>query len=382
MPATRRRPQTACPNAAIVHPLELIPLFRRWPRSAARDLVYTLVWNSLFALAFIALSLVFDSRTPLREVAWPIFMFSQCIGLVIHVLFMIGDRLIPGIHGMRVPIRFAYYTVLPMIGVFVGYSIGARLLGYGDFLRWLLSLRGAASVLLVSFLISCFLMVLLLLRERAARAETGAAQEQARVAAAQREATTARLKLLEAQVEPHFLYNTLAHVVSLIDTHPPTAKRMIERLIALLRATAAAPDGQGTLAEQIAWLRAYLELLELRMGSRLQWRIDVPADLLALRVPPMVLQPVVENAIKHGLEPKVEGGRLDIVARRDDDGVHLTVRDSGLGFRATRAPGVDSLGLANLRARLTAWYGDAARVIIEDNPPAGACVSVVVPLQA
>ena len=118
------------------------------------------------------------------------------------------------------------------------------------------------------------------------------------------------------------------------------------------------------------------------MGRRLDWRIDVPAELLPLVVPPMVLQPVVENAIKHGLEPKIEGGRLEISARRDGDGVRLTVRDSGLGFKATQPAGTDSLGLANLRARLAAWYGGGARVEIEDNAPAGACVSVLLPAPA
>lgn len=374
--------KSACAPGAFTHPLEMIPLFRRWPRSAARDLVYTFIWNMLFVLVFTGFALLFDPQTSPAAALTQTFVFAQCIGFIIHGLFMVGDRLIPGIHRMRMAARFLYYTVTPMLGVFGGYTVGAQLLGYAHFLDWLFTLRGAASVLFLSFLVSAFLMMIFLQRERAARAETAAALEQARVAAAEREATTARLKLLEAQVEPHFLYNTLAHVVSLIDTDPAIARRMIERLIALLRATAAAPDGPGTLAEQIAWLRAYLEIIELRMGHRLQWRIDVPADLLALRLPPMVLQPVVENAVKHGLEPKIEGGRVDIVARRDADGVRLTVRDSGLGFQATRAAGVDSLGLANLRARLAAWYGDAARVIIEDNAPAGACVSVVVPLQA
>jgi sensor histidine kinase YesM len=230
--------------------------------------------------------------------------------------------------------------------------------------------------------ISAILFAIILHRERATRAETTTALERARLAEAQREIVTGRLKLLEAQVEPHFLYNTLAHVVSLIDTEPGAARRMIEKLIELLRATAAAPGGDGTLGHQLQWLRAYLEILQLRMGGRLAWRIDVPPELLSLRVPPMLLQPVVENAVKHGLEPKIEGGRLDITARREADGVRLVVRDTGPGFRETAPQGNDSLGLANLRARLAAWYGHAARVVIEDNVPAGAAVSIVLPATA
>jgi sensor histidine kinase YesM len=263
--------------------------------------------------------------------------------------------------------------------VFIGYWMGAEILGFGDFRRWVFSLRGAAVVVFLSLIVTAILLMIFLQRERAARAEVAFALQQARVTAAQRETETARLKLLEAQVEPHFLYNTLAHVVSLIDAEPVNARHMIERLIELLRATASAPDSAGTLAAQLRWLRAYLEILQLRMGGRLAWRIDVPADLLELPVAPMVLQPLVENAIKHGLEPKIEGGEVEIAARREGAGVRLTVRDSGLGFRATKRPGDESLGLANLRARLTAWYGDRARVIIEDNAPSGACVSVLLP---
>jgi sensor histidine kinase YesM len=189
----------------------------------------------------------------------------------------------------------------------------------------------------------------------------------------------ARMKLLEAQVEPHFLYNTLANVVSLIDTEPGAAKRMIEGLIALLRATASAATGTATLGGQLDLLRSYLEILELRMGARLRWRIDVPQVLCALRVPPMLLQPIVENAVKHGLEPNVQGGEIVVTARREGAKLVLTVADTGRGFRATAQPGAAGLGLANLRARLDAVYGDAAKLMIEDQAPHGSRVTITLP---
>ncbi len=145
-----------------------------------------------------------------------------------------------------------------------------------------------------------------------------AAREEARANAAEKEATLARMQLLEAQVEPHFLYNTLAHVVSLVDTDPPVAKRMLHRLIELLRATAASAQATVTLGRELDLVRAYLDLIAMRMGPRLAWSIDVPEDLAMAEVPPMLLQPVVENAIKHGLEPKMEGGRVDVRARREN----------------------------------------------------------------
>ena len=368
-----------CPPGMLTHPLEFIPFFRRWRRSAVRDLLYTVIWNFMFTAVFTVFGMLFDPAAPLLQMLWVNCVFAQSIGLAIHALFMVADRLVPGIHYKRMAIRLVYYTALPVAGVFIGYWIGSEILGFADFRRWLFTPRGATVIVLLSLIISLVLMGIFLQRERAARAETRIAQDEARVAAAERETATARLKLLEAQVEPHFLYNTLAHVMSLVDHEPATARHMIERLIELLRATAAAPAGAGTLAGQLRWLRAYLEILQLRMGRRLEWRIDVPAELLDLPVPPMVLQPVVENAIKHGLEPKIDGGRIEIAARREADGVRLLVRDSGMGFPATRPAGADNLGLANLRARLAAWYGDRARLIIEDNAPSGACVSVVLP---
>jgi sensor histidine kinase YesM len=377
-----RSARPACDPAEFSHPLEIFPVFRRWRGGHLRNLIYTLVWNTLIAVIITGFALLFDSRTSIVEIFVVNFVFAQCMGLIIHGLFMIGDRVFPGIHKKRLPIRFVYYATLPIIGVILGYGIGAAILGYNDFFRWVFTARGLGSIAFVSIVISSILLTIFIQRERAARAEAAVAQEKARAAAAEREVTTARLKLLEAQVEPHFLYNTLAHVVSLIDADPAAARRMTERLIELLRATAAAPDGTGTLAEQLRWLRAYLEILQVRMGGRLAWRIDVPPDLLPLRVPPMVLQPIVENAVKHGLEPKIEGGRLEITARREADGVRLVVRDTGLGFRTSVPQDSDSLGLANLRARLTAWYGQAARVLIEDNAPAGACVSIVLPAAA
>ena len=236
--------------------------------------------------------------------------------------------------------------------------------------------------------VSGVLLSIFIPRERAARLQADVEREQARVSVAEKQATLAQLKLLEAQVEPHFLYNTLANVVSLIDTEPATAKAMIQRLIALLRSAAAeAGTSNATLASRVEHLRAYLELIALRMGGRLVFRIDVPPALAGVAVPPLLLQPLVENAIRHGLEPKVGGGSVAVAARRIGDMLELTVVDDGVGFAATkatiaaRAKG-DGLGLANLRARLATIYGGAASVLIEDNVPQGSRITLRLPLAA
>jgi sensor histidine kinase YesM len=179
-------------------------------------------------------------------------------------------------------------------------------------------------------MISGVLATVFYARERQAKAEADFHSERARVAVAERSTKAAELKLLQAQVEPHFLYNTLANVISLVDGNPVLAKRMLERLVDYLRSAAlAVMEAEATLGQQIELLRAYLDVIALRMGSRLSYRIDVPADLVALTLPPMLLQPLVENAIKHGVEPATRGGEVIVSARREADRLLLTVEDDG-----------------------------------------------------
>jgi signal transduction histidine kinase len=364
------------------HPLEVIAFFRRFAPSLLRDLVYTFIWNMGFVLVFTILSLLFDRSTPFLRALWVNFVVANCIGYTIHLAFRAGNGLWgAALHRLSFALRTLYYLGVSVAGVFAGYWIGFTLLSLGNARRWVFSPQGAISVLLLSLLISMFLATMFYARERQAKAEADFERERARGEAAERHAKVAQLKLLEAQVEPHFLYNTLANVISLIDSQPATAKHMIERLIDYLRRAAGAGAAEATLGTQLALLRAYLDLIVLRMGARLAYRIDVPDDLMLLPLPPMLLQPLVENAIKHGLEPKVEGGGLLVSARRDGDRLRLGVRDDGLGVRTTRSTASTGLGLANLRDRLAALYGARAWMTLEDLAP-GTQVTIELPLAA
>jgi sensor histidine kinase YesM len=362
------------------HPLEMIPLFRRWPQGFWRDLLYTAIWNTLFALVLSLVWAAFDPGVPLARILKYNFVIAQCIGFTIQFFFFVALNLVPISPRSSFFVRAVYFSTIPMAGVYIGYWISSVVLGWSDLQAMLLTARGVLGIALISVVLSSIVFAILLPRERAARAQMLVAQEQARVAAAERETTIARMQLLEAQVEPHFLYNTMAHVVSLIDAEPAAAKGMLERLIVLLRSTAGAGNGGGTLQAQADHLRAYLDILALRMGPRLGWTIDISPELAALPMPPMLLQPVVENAIKHGLEPKVEGGRVAIAARRDGSRLLLTVTDTGLGFRERRASDSTGLGLANLRARLATLFGATAALTIEDNAPAGTRVTIALPM--
>jgi LytS/YehU family sensor histidine kinase len=253
-------------------------------------------------------------------------------------------------------------------------------LDWPQLLTGVFSPQGATSILLLSVIISATMATIFFARERQAKAEAEFQRERARVEAAEKQVRVAQLQLLEAQIEPHFLYNTLANVISLIDAEPATAKHMIERLIDYLRRAAAVADGaDATLGRQVELLRAYLDLIVLRMGSRLSYRIDVPPELSGLPLPPMLLQPVVENAIKHGIEPKIAGGEVSVTATRQGDRLLLAVTDNGLGVRATRAAGSTGLGLSNLRQRLSTMHGMHATLAIEDRHP-GTRVTIDLPM--
>jgi hypothetical protein len=211
--------------------------------------------------------------------------------------------------------------------------------------------------------------------ETRAQAATATAAEEG----LKRQLAEAQLKMMQAQVEPHFLFNTLASVDFLIETDPPRASKMQKNLIAYLRsALPQMREGSTTLGKELALCRSYLEILKVRMDDRLQFAITVPQGLASAQFPPMILQSLVENAIKHGLEPKAEGGSLTLSADIANGNLRVTVADTGLGFGAASRPGT-GVGLANVRERLAALYGGRARLTVETNTPTGTIATIEVP---
>ena len=206
----------------------------------------------------------------------------------------------------------------------------------------------------------------------------GREKEDVRQTATEKELTVAKLSLLHAQVEPHFLYNTLASAQLLTRSDPARADQMLGNLITYLRhSLPRTDDAPSTLGEEIERARAYLEILRIRMGERLSVQIQVPPSLEAVPMPPMMLQTLVENAIKHGLEPVPGGGTIWILARESAGSVAVTVADDGRGFsEATAGTGI---GLKNVRERLRLAYGDAATFSIVSNFPKGVAATITVP---
>ncbi len=194
--------------------------------------------------------------------------------------------------------------------------------------------------------------------------------------------TEAQLSALTAQIEPHFLFNTLANVKRLYETQPERGRHMLVALIAYLRAALPGMRRQeSTLADELELVRHYLAILQMRMGERLSFDITAPDELLQARLPTLVLPTLVENAIKHGLSPLPEGGRIEIRARATaGGGVDVEVADNGQGFGT--ASGGAGVGLANTRARLAARFGDGAALELEAAQPRGVVARVRLPAEA
>ncbi|MBI3369057.1 MAG: histidine kinase [Burkholderiales bacterium] len=219
-----------------------------------------------------------------------------------------------------------------------------------------------------------------MVRERDAEARSLKLQFELERTQLERQALDARLALLTAQIEPHFLFNTLANVQALVETGSPRAAEVLKSLIAYLRA--ALPrlhqaGGMPGLGQEVALVRAYLELMHLRMPDRLSFRVDVPSDMLGIGLPAMALLTLVENAVRHGIDPAEEGGRIEVgAARAADGGVTLWVSDSGIGLSPKAAQGT---GLTNLRARLNSVFGPDARLELSEAAPRGVRAEIHLP---
>jgi signal transduction histidine kinase len=216
--------------------------------------------------------------------------------------------------------------------------------------------------------------------KRRAEVTANEATKQAETEQLQRTVVEARMEALQAQIEPHFLFNTLASIDQLIQTDPPRASKMQQSLIRYLRsAMPQMREGRRpTLGQQVNLCSAFLEIMAVRMEGRLQSVVSVPEGLKSAVFPSMMLQTLVENAIKHGLEPKPEGGKIEIGAEVADGQLAVHVLDTGIGFTPTAEAGV---GLANIRERLQALYNGRAELIITVPSAGGTCATIKVPYE-
>jgi hypothetical protein len=285
------------------------------------------------------------------------FVVCITVAALIHLMFDAAGAMLGGPQRMRrlKPWqRSVFFAGVPMLGVAVGWPLGIWLSGSAELFPRIFGSPGVLTgTITLALGISLVLHLFFGARTREIEAE--------------RRATEAQLRLLQAQIEPHFLFNTLANVQALVEAGSPRAAPVLGQLVAYLRA--AMPhlgDGPRTLAEEERLVRAYLALMQMRMPDRLAWQVDLPAALAAMPFPPLGLMTLVENAVKHGIDPAEAGGRIVVGGRAEPDGgATLWVADTGAGL--PDAPG-QGTGLANLRARLVAQYGPSARLELQQQP--------------
>ena len=366
------------PATPSMHPLDSFAPFRRWRPSPLRNLVYTFVWNGIIGVALTCVALLFGSRAPIAALLTEMLFASNVIGFLIHGVVHVLRRIAPGRNStaMRAA-RLLLTACCALLGlavtdaVFGGRSTFDALLHTGVMARYL---PGAVVVALL-------MVAVLTAGERRVAREIEAARQQEQIAEAARLLAEAKLRTLQAQIEPHFLYNTLANVVSLIGSDPARARHMLERLIDFLRASLSASRAEhATLGAEIDLARAYLDLLTVRMGARLRYRIDVDDACRAAVIAPMLIQPLVENAVMHGIEPKVDGGTIVVRARLLDTSLCVEVIDDGVGLvPAAPRPG-GGVGLSNLRERLRTLHGNLAKIQLLENQDGGVTSRLILPV--
>ena len=274
-------------------------------------------------------------------------------------------------NGSRRPMAVA--VALPLSAM-LGSAIALKLLYSPQFP--LLSVQFASDSLRMTA-IGCTVALIDILRARRDRDAKAALEVEVARQAMAKQTLEAQLQLLEAQIEPHFLFNSLANVQRLYESQPESAERLLDNLKVYLRA--ALPrmrEAHSTIGREADLARAYLEVIRARMGERLRFEVDVSEGLRAHVFPPMMLITLVENAVKHGIHCSREGGTIHIRAARDSERVAIEVVDTGVGFQRTSGTGV---GLANIRARLIALFGDRARLFLCANEPSGVVATIEVP---
>ncbi|MCP5280942.1 MAG: histidine kinase [Rhodoferax sp.] len=330
--------------------------------------------NFLQTMAFcLAVSAIQFAIQPERTYELPL-VYSICIGTFIWAFIDFGRHLFTGTSDSGWPAGPAA-VLLPMGAITGGFILGT--LAGDAWFGWSSWGRPARAQLPVSIIITGIAgIVATYYFFSRSKAEYLARK----MSEARRQASEAKLKLLETQLEPHMLFNTLANLRVLIGSDTARAQQMLDHVIAYLRATLnASRTSKHPLQAEFDRLRDYLELMAIRMGPRLRFRLELPDALARQSVPALLLQPLVENAIRHGLEPQVAGGQIDIRAARDGRHLVLDVCDTGVGMSG--ASQGDGFGLTQVRERLaSAFDGQAALVLVP--VPHGTHFRITLPLEA
>jgi sensor histidine kinase YesM len=332
--------------------------------SALKQLFYTFVFDTIIALFLTAIEF--------GDGFFVTLIISQCIGLSICTCVLIALHFAPSDR----PIWQTLWVAVALItGGLGGSYLGAIVSGLGPSI--LFEKTPLFQLLTIGVIFGSIITYFFSSREQIAESQARIQDEKIKRLISEKKAAEANLKLLQAQIEPHFLFNTLSNVLSLLDTDPKKGKSMLVDFIQYLRSSLSKiREDKATLGQEMEMIRAYLNIFKVRMGDRLHYKMDLPEKLKANSFPPMLIQPLVENAIKHGLEPRIEGGEIIIGAEEKNGFLRLEVIDTGLGFTEKRDSG---MGFSSIRERLESIYGNRGRLILEENQPHGLKATIEVP---
>jgi len=328
-------------------------------------------WLKLLAInTLIAIFLTLAAQTNF----WINIIYSQSIGISIASLICLITLKRKG----KEPNIFLYGVAI-ILGVIIGITFASLIVGSGKIVDGENGRDIMMSSIIYSTMIGCIVVFYFVLIEKQQKISNQLNVEKLKQVEYERMLTENNLKLLQAQIEPHFLFNTLSNVLSLIDSRPDDAKKMLEHFTHYLRASLSRTrENDTTLRDEINIVNAYLNIQKIRMGKRLNFNIEVDDYLNDIPFPPLLIQPLVENSIRHGLESEIEGGNVEIKAVQENDMLFIKVSDTGKGATKLKS---DGIGLKNIRERLRSLFQNRAEIKTEVNSPKGLIVTLNIPLE-
>jgi sensor histidine kinase YesM len=337
-------------------------------KKTLKYLSYTAVFNTIIAIFLTSIKFGFGFV--------PNFIFSQCVGI------SICSFILTALYFLRPASRITQLVTVIIAmttGAIIGQLLGSIFSGMNPFVALYERPGHIVQAILMAILFGTIITHFFFSREKISATEALVQEEKIKRLTVEKKVAETHLRLLQAQIEPHFLFNTLSNILSLLETDPEKGKSMLVDLNRYLRTSLSKTRTDiTTLGQELNMVKAYLNIYKIRMGNRLQYSIDVPNRLKELPFPPMLVQPLVENAIKHGLEPKIEGGEIRIRAEIKRDMLRLEIADTGLGFNEGSIP---DTGLTNIRDRLKTLYdNNKGRLLLEDNQPSGLKAVIEVPV--
>lgn len=341
-------------------------IINKYPKLSVKHVIKEFAAVAFFNLiiAFLLWTLMSEKDTFLM-----FFVLSQCIGLSIcsfgNILFNIFK-----------PSTTLKQVLLLIICLMAGSMTGLVLFSVifnakHDFYF---------PVLIAGIIFGTVISYFFVVHEKYSQLKLEKKEEELKRISLEKENIQANLKYLQAQIEPHFLFNTLSNVLSLLDTDIEKGKKMLENLTLYLRTSLKhTRNDQNNLSQEIETIRSYLDINKIRMDDRLEFNIELPKHLQNIPIPPMLIQPIVENAVKHGIEPKVSGGSINISISEKESVIEIKITDTGVGINSELS---SQLGIDNVKKRIQALFGTKGYVIFEDNKPSGLIVVIGVPYEA